>query len=315
MSKRDELMKGLSNVRESMGDFAAVRGAPPVGPRATPPHMVGVVRSKDVSRIALDRIERDPTQPRVEFDAEGLERLAQSLRRRGQLQPIQVRWDAPRERYVIVCGERRWRAAGMAGLDALACVIVEGEMSEPERLAVQLVENALREDLRPIEQARAYRALIEAQGWTVRQLAAELSIHHAQVVRALALLELPGPTQDLVEQGTLSPATAYEAAKAPEPAVRQEILDRAVAEGLSRAEVIEAVREASVRSARGGAGTGRGAGKAKAPRKVTSRTLRTSAGKVTVENRRGVEADVLVAALREALDQAELERQGRGEAA
>ena len=203
----------------------------------------------------------------------------------------------------------------MAGLESLACVIVEGEMSVQERLAVQLVENALREDLRPIEQARAYRALIEAQGWSVRQLAAELSIHHAQVVRALALLELPGPTQDLVEQGKLSPATAYEAAKAPEPEVRREILDRAVAEGLSRAEVIEAVREASVRSAGAGAGKGRGAGKPKAPRKVTSRSLRTSAGKVTVENRRGVDAEVLVSALREALDQAEIERQGRGEAA
>ena len=86
MSKRDELMKGLDNVRESMGQAGgAVRGAPPVGPRAVPAHLVGVVRSKDLSRIALDRIDRDPTQPREEFDAEPLARLAESLKARGQL--------------------------------------------------------------------------------------------------------------------------------------------------------------------------------------------------------------------------------------
>jgi ParB family chromosome partitioning protein len=314
MSKRDELMKGLPNVRESMGDFVAVRGAPPVGPRATPAHLVGVVRSRDVSQIAINRIERDPAQPRVEFDEEGLERLAQSLRQRGQLQPIQVRWDASLDRYVIVCGERRWRAARMAGLESLACVIVEREMTAQERLAVQLVENALREDLRPIEQARAYRALIEAQGWSVRQLAAELSIHHAQVVRALALLELPEPTQDLVEQGKLSPATAYEANKIEDPEARQELLDRAAAEGLSRAEVIEARREIADRPARA-SGKGRGAGKARPPKPRTFARLRS--GKASVEPKapglEGVRA-VLVEAL--AVVDAEIEAKGRaGEAA
>jgi ParB family chromosome partitioning protein len=313
MSKRDELMKGLPNVRESMGDFAAVRGAPPVGPRATPAHLVGVVRSRDVSQIAIERIERDPSQPRVEFDPEGLERLAQSLRQRGQLQPIQVRWDASLDRYVIVCGERRWRAARMAGLESLACVIVEREMTAQERLAVQLVENALREDLRPIEQARAYRTLIEAQGWSVRQLAAELSIHHAQVVRALALLELPEPTQDLVEQGKLSPATAYEANKIEDPEARQELLDRAAAEGLSRAEVIEARREIDDRPTRSAGGKGRGA-KAR-PRKLTSRTFRAAGGKVTVDHRRGLDDATTRAMLVEALGQLDAAGQGRGEAA
>jgi ParB family chromosome partitioning protein len=313
MSKRDELMKGLPNVRESMGDFAAVRGAPPIGPRATPAHLVGVVRSRDVSLIAIDRIERDPAQPRAEFDPESLERLAQSLRQRGQLQPIQVRYDAALERYVIVCGERRWRAARMAQMESLACVIVEKEMSSQERLAVQLVENALREDLRPIEQARAYRDLIEAQGWSVRQLAAELSIHHAQVVRALALLELPEPTQGLVEQGKLSPATAYEANKVDDPKARQEIIDQAVSEGLSRAEVIEKVREVNERPAKGGA-KGRGT-KAKA-RKVTSRTIKATTGyRVTVECRRGVDDDGIRATLAEVLAQLDTVGEDTGEAA
>jgi ParB family chromosome partitioning protein len=245
MSKRDELIKGLGNVRESMGDFAAgtMPGGTTPGPKALPPYLVGVVRSKDVSQIAIDRIDRDPGQPREEFDQEGLERLAQSLRQRGLLQPIRVRWDAARERYIIVCGERRWRAARMAGLESLACVIVQEELTPEERLAVQLVENALREDLRPIEQAKAYKTLMEAQGWSFRQLAGELSIHHGQVVRALSLLELPQGVQDQVEQGALSPASAYEVTKLPDRDVQAELAGRAIAEKMTRQEVIEAVKE------------------------------------------------------------------------
>jgi ParB family chromosome partitioning protein len=255
VSKRDELMKGLANVRESMGDFApqpqVVRGAPAAGPRATPAHLIGVVRSRDVSQIALERIERDPEQPREDFDPDGLDRLAQSLRQRGQLQPIRVRWDEARERYVILCGERRWRAAKMAGLESLACVIVEGEMSAHDRLAVQLIENALREDLRPIEQARAYRSLMETQGWSARQLGAELAVHHAQVVRALALLDLPADVQDQVEQGTLSPATAYEVTKLDDPTDRAEIVADAVAGKMTRQAVIAAVRDRKAGVVRG----------------------------------------------------------------
>ena len=222
MSKRDELMKGLPNVRESMGDFdGAVRGAPDVGPRSLPAHLIGVVRSKNVSQISIDRIDRDSAQPREEFDPGGLERLARSLQQRGLLQPIRVHWDAAQERYVIICGERRWRAAKIAGFESLACVIVEGDLTIQERLGIQLVENALREDLKPIEQAKAYKSLMEAQEWSVRQLAAELSIHHGQVVRALSLLDLPKAIQEQVEQGTLAPATAYEISKVRDEHVQQ----------------------------------------------------------------------------------------------
>ena len=93
--------------------------------------------------------------------------------------------------YVILAGERRWRAARMAGIDKLACVIHEAALTDEEKLAMQLVENALRTDLKPVEQARAYRRLIEARGYTTRELAAELHIAQTSVVRALALLESP----------------------------------------------------------------------------------------------------------------------------
>src|SRR5206468_3821009 len=82
-----------------------------------------------------------------------IERLAESLRTRGQLQPVRVRWDEPSARYILLMGERRWRAAVLACMTTLMCVVHDGELSPPERLALQLIENALREDLNPVEQA------------------------------------------------------------------------------------------------------------------------------------------------------------------
>ena len=308
MSKRDDLMKGLGNVRESMGDFQGpVRGAPAAGPRATPAHLVGVVRSKEVSQIDINRIDRDPAQPREEFDQEGLERLAQSLRQRGQLQPIRVRWDAGQERYVIICGERRWRAAKMADLDTLSCVIVEGELTQQERLAVQLVENALREDLKPIEQGRAYKSLMEAQGWSARQLAAELSIHHGQVVRAMSLLDLPSSIQERVEEGSLAPATAYEISKVEGEDIQEQLARRVVERGLSRDETIAEVRAAASRTP---AAQGKGRGAARSRKKPTAvRTFRAAGCKVTIENRKGVDIRMAIGALREIVEQLEAQLQ------
>jgi ParB family chromosome partitioning protein len=235
MSKRELLSEGLANVRESMGDFGdTVHRAPMPGPRALPAHLRGVVRSKDVSQIEVDRIDRDPEQPREEFDPEGLGRLAHSLRTRGQLQPISVRWDEGRGVYLIVCGERRWRAAKMAGLPTLTCIILERPAGPGELLALQLVENALREDLTGMEQARAYKQLLDLNGWSARQLAGELAIHHAQVVRAMALLQLPAAVQEQVDDGGLPPATAAMA-------------QAAVEQKLTRSEVAEAVKAVKAR--------------------------------------------------------------------
>ncbi|MGE3818888.1 MAG: ParB/RepB/Spo0J family partition protein, partial [Isosphaeraceae bacterium] len=234
------------------------------------------------------------------------ERLAQSLKTRGLLPPLRVRWDAGLDRFVILCGERRWRAARLAGLESLACVIIEGDLSPQERLAVQLVENALREDLRPIEQAKAYKTLMDDQVWTVRQLAAELAIHHGQVVRAMALLELPAPVRDQVEQGSLAPATAYEISKVEDEDTRQRLAQRVIAEGLSRDETIAEVRAASER--RTGKAKGRGA--AGTRRKLpTTRTMKAAGCRITVEHRKGLDDELLVQALREAADQIEVRRQ------
>jgi ParB family chromosome partitioning protein len=217
---------------------------------------------------------------------------------------VRVRWDEGRGVYVLICGERRWRAARMAGLPTLTCVVAEGTLDAGELLALQLIENCVREDLQPIEQARAYRALMDRTGWSGNRLAQELGIAQSSVVHALALLELPSGIQEKVEQGELSPSTAYEISKAPDVESQVEVAARVVAEGLTRSEAIEAVRQAAGRRLSRKTVKGRGA----KARKITVRTFRTSAGyKITIENRRGIEPASLAAALRETFDRVEAE--------
>jgi ParB family chromosome partitioning protein len=200
-----------------------------------------------MAMIPVEKIDRDPDQPRTEFDEDDLSRLAESLRIRGQLQPIRVRWDEGRGAYIVLAGERRWRAARMAGLDKLACVIHEGDLSGEEKLAMQLVENALRADLKPVEQARAYRRLMDARSYSTRDLAAELHIAQTSVVRALALLELPADVQARVEGGELASTVAAELARLPDAEAQAEVAQAVVSEKLTRSEVAELVQAVKAR--------------------------------------------------------------------
>src|SRR4051812_22892528 len=150
---------------------------------------------REACAIRLDRIVADPDQPRKEFDPKALDQLAGSLKARGQLQPIRVRWDKGRGVYVVVVGERRWRAARLAGLDTLACVVVSDAPTTAEILEDQLIENAIREGLKPVEQARAFRTLMDCLSLTQQQLAAKLQISQATVSQSLSLLELAASAQ------------------------------------------------------------------------------------------------------------------------
>ena len=110
---------------------------------------------------------------------------------------------------------------------------------------MQLVENALRDDLKPVEQARAYKKLMAAKDWSMTELATELGVHQTSISRALALLELPCTVQDQVEQGAIAPSTAAEIAKIADPDEQRAIAEEAIASGLKRAEVaavVQAVR-------------------------------------------------------------------------
>jgi len=303
MSKLDEMRRMTSaNVDDSMGvGRVAVHGAQPTGGHLAPARWQGVIKSKSAAEIPVSRIGPDPDQPREEFDEAALGRLAESLRTRGQIQPITVRWVEERGQYVIVCGERRWRAASLAGLPTMQCIVQDKPIPAGDLLALQLVENLLREDLKPIEQARAYRALMDAHGWTVSQVARELAVDHSNVSRALALLNLPAAVQEQVEQGTLPPATAYEVSKLDDPAAQAEVAAQVVAQGLSRAEAVEVVHRARV--ARSDKGRG---GKARPTKLPAERTIKTPVGlKVSVTGRKGFDVLAWAEALRFALDQVE----------
>jgi ParB family chromosome partitioning protein len=309
MGKLDELRRQTAgNIDDSMGVGRVSR--PLETAAASPARWQGVTKSKSAAEIPTDKIGPDSDQPRTEFDEDTLQQLAESLKARGQLQPIRVRWDEGRGAYVIICGERRWRAAQMAGLPMMSCVVVDGVLDPAELLSIQLIENALREDLKPIEQAKAFRALMDRNGWSARQVARELAYPQSSLVKILTLLELPAAVKDHVERGSLSPATAYEIGKLDSPEAQADVAARAVAEGLNRAEVVAAVRERATKSAR----TSKGNGAKPKPRR-TSATIRTTAGKVTVENRKGVDDATIRAAMIEVMAQLDGRAEGRGEAA
>lgn len=251
MGKLEKLrMSGLGNAAESMGAGVPGRNAPGsalngvvASAPSVPVHLQGVSRNKDAAVIPVDKIGPDPTQPREEFDEGELERLAESLRTRGQLQPVTVCWDEGRGMYVLVCGERRWRAARRAGLPTMTATILAKAPEEGERLALQCIENLLRSDLRPVEEAKAYRQLMSFNGWSAAQLSRELAVSESKVARAMALLELPAPVQTQVESGILPPATAYEISKIEDRAEQAELADRVVREKLSRQDTAKVVRE------------------------------------------------------------------------
>lgn len=167
----------------------------------THPRAEGVVSAQGVMLIAAHRIKPDPNQPRREFDESELLQLAKSLKAHGQLQPIRVRWCDATSAYVVIAGERRLRAAALAGIQTLTAVVDEAERTAEELTVVQLVENAVRADLSPIEAAHAFKALLTALECTQADLAERLCISQSKVSRTLALLELPDQQRQEVEQG------------------------------------------------------------------------------------------------------------------
>ena len=245
MGKLDALRRGAgSNAVESMGTLH--RGDSPHGAapqaRAEQGRYRGIERLKGASEVPVDRLTRDPSQPREIFNEASLQELVESIESLGVLQPVRVRWDEELGMYVIIAGERRYRAAKMAGLKAVPCVVQEGELTESHRLIEQLAENIIRADLQPIEQAKAFRRLIDLNGWSARQLARELHIADANVVRALALLELPEAVQMEVEAGRLAPSVAYEVSRLETSEEQSALAEKVVAEKLTRNQVAAAVQ-------------------------------------------------------------------------
>lgn len=169
----------------------------------TRPQAVGVQDLTEAKTIALDRIEPDPDQPRRSFDEARLDELTDSIRKEGVLQPIVVRYDGERDRYVIIHGERRFRASRQAGLEAIPALV--RDVPEHRRLIQQLMENIVRDDLNAVDRARALRLLKEQMDdapW--EDVAAEVGIRRSRLFQLLDTGKLPEPAQEHIRAGTLS---------------------------------------------------------------------------------------------------------------
>lgn len=153
-----------------------------------------------VRDISIDEIDPNACQPRRDFDKEALEQLADSIREAGVLSPILVVENGMR--YRIVAGERRYRAARLAGLETVPCIV--RSMTNEQQMEAALIENLQRQDLNPIEEAAAIRSLMQECGYTQEQAARKLGKSRPAIANALRLLNLPKAVTDLVVTGDLS---------------------------------------------------------------------------------------------------------------
>ena len=154
------------------------------------------------STLPLREIEPDPAQPRKQFDDDALNQLADSITENGLLQPIAVRPKKLGTGYIIIAGERRWRAARLAGLDEVPVIIKD--VSDEQAAALALIENLQREDLNPIEVAEGCHQLIEKYGLTQETAAKKLGKSRSSVTNSLRLLALPQEVRHKVSEGILS---------------------------------------------------------------------------------------------------------------
>lgn len=205
------------------------------------PGAEGLPREERIEYLPLDRVRPGKNQPRSSLPVEELEELAASVRVHGILQPIVVRPSG--DGYEIVAGERRWRAAVLAGLATVPAVV--RQVGELESLALALVENLQRQDLNPVERARAYRRLSQEFGLSQQEIARLVGRSQPAVANTLRLLSLPQDVLEAVEKGELSEAHARLLLEVEDPGRRVELARLAVARKLTTRELGRLVRPKS----------------------------------------------------------------------
>jgi ParB family chromosome partitioning protein len=199
----------------------------------------------ELREIPVELISPSPRQPRRHFDVAALEGLAASLRERGVLQPVLVR-PLPGGTYELVAGERRWRAARLAELETLPALVRERD--DAQALEIALIENMAREDLNPIEEARACAALVEELSLTREEVGRRVGRSRVAVSNLLRLLDLPDEALGLIEEGALSEGHGRALLLAADHAARRRLARDAAAAGWS----VRAL-EAKARAANDGA--------------------------------------------------------------
>jgi ParB family chromosome partitioning protein len=199
--------------------------APPAPPPAAPaPRPAGPPQELDIDLLAPN-----PRQPRTDFEEQALEELAQSIRGNGVIQPIVVRPSG--DRYEIVAGERRWRAAQRAGL--LKVPVVVRQISDANLLQVALIENIQRENLNPIEEAQAYRRLLDDLHLSQEEIAAAVGKDRATVANFVRLLRLPADIRSEVASKSLSMGHARALLALPDETAQRRVAKDVLARGLS----------------------------------------------------------------------------------
>ncbi len=161
-----------------------------------------LIEDKDTSYtlLAIDQIEANPNQPRTYFDQKSLKDLAESIREVGILQPILV--EKVEDKYIVVAGERRLRAAEMAGLTEIPAVTVD--LTEEDLSRIAIIENVQREDLNPMEESRAYFELQQKYGYTQEQLAEQIGKSRPYIANLLRLQKLPEKIQEFIKEGKIN---------------------------------------------------------------------------------------------------------------
>jgi ParB family chromosome partitioning protein len=226
--KRKALGKGLSALLP-----ARPSPPPPVPGQTAVNHPAGAP-----AHIPISEIQPNPMQPRTMFQHESLEQLAQSIRVNGIIQPLIVRKVGGG--YEIVAGERRWRAARMAGMQTVPAVIQD--FSHERLLELALIENIQREDLNPIEAAQAFDRLVREMGLSHEEIGRRTGKDRSSIANSIRLLKLPPEVQQYVIDGKLAMGQARAILSIPDPSRQIEIAEKAAARGLSTRQVEALVR-------------------------------------------------------------------------
>ena len=194
---------------------------------------------EDPNTIAIDLIDPSPLQPRGIFDESKLDELARSISANGVVQPLIVR--PKQDRFELIAGERRWRAAQRAGLTRVPAIV--RNVSDDKVLELALIENIQREDLNPIEEARAYKKLIDTVGLTQEVVAERVGRDRSYVTNFLRLLRLPEDLQELVQAGRISTGHARTLLGLPDVAAQRRLARKIIERDLSVRATEQAVRQ------------------------------------------------------------------------
>ena len=244
MAKRKSLGRGLDALLSSgKRPQAASDSAQNRSPAAAAAGPESGSSAGQLTELPVDLLTRGRYQPRVDMREETLSELAESIGRQGVVQPIVVRPIASsgEQRYEIVAGERRWRAAQLAGLDRIPAII--RDIPDEAAVAVALIENIQREDLNPVEEAKALARLVNEFELTHSDAASAVGRSRATVSNLLRLLELPPTVQEMLEQRRLDMGHARALLGLDEPHLLLELAHRIVAEGWNVRETEKAVRQ------------------------------------------------------------------------